>query len=319
MASVDFRRLFGSVAGVSGYRSLIVNGVSLRIWQNRDVSAELPTVLFLHGFAGCADDFSSVFPALDKYAIVAVDLLGHGGSDAPTDSARYQMAGMVLDLHGLLFALGVRQTHVVGYSMGGRIALALAAARPGLVRSLVLESASPGLSSELERAQRRRSDDALAGWIEAEGIERFVNFWEANPLFASQASLDQDTRMRQRMVRMAQRPHGLGGSLRGHGTGVQPSLWGRLPSVRAPVLAVSGEFDAKFTRIGSSMVRLLPHAAHVVVQGAGHNIHLERPTEFAALAAQFLEAHEHSGQHGDPQGAPSDASLLRQDPFMDSE
>ncbi len=304
---------------MSGYRSLIVNGVSLRIWQNCNAGAEAQSVLFLHGFAGCAEDFSAVFPALDKYAIIAVDLLGHGGSDAPTDSARYQMANMVLDLRALLLALGIRQTHVVGYSMGGRIALAMAIALPSLIRSLVLESASPGLSSELERTQRRRGDDALAGWIEAEGIERFVNVWEAQPLFASQASLDQNARMRQRMVRMAQRPHGLGGSLRGHGTGVQPSLWGRLSSVMAPVLAVSGELDAKFTRIGSAMTRLLPHAAHVVVRGVGHNIHLERPTEFAALAVQFLAEHEHGGLDGDLHGAPSDASLLRQDPFMDSE
>ncbi len=293
---------------MSGYRSLTVNGVELRIWQNRRTSDDV--VLFLHGFAGCAEDFADIFPMLSRRAIAAVDLLGHGGSDAPTDSARYEMPSMVLDLRAVLLALGVLQADVIGYSMGGRIALALAVAYPRLIRTLVLESASPGLSSERERAERRNSDDALAGWIESEGMERFVDLWESQPLFASQTSLDLDLRRRQRLVRLAQRPHGLGGSLRGHGTGAQPSLWEHLSSVSAPVLAVSGELDAKFTRIGSAMTRLLPHGAHVVVKGAGHNVHLERPAEFAALVTEFLDAQGHID--------PSKTVLFRKDPLMDS-
>lgn len=271
---------------MSGYRTLAVNGAAFQIWQNRNVDAA--PVLFLHGFAGCGDDFAAVFPRLEKRALVAVDLLGHGGSDAPTDSARYGMANMIQDLRALVLALGASQVDVIGYSMGGRIALALAVAYPELVRALVLESASPGISSERERAARRDRDDALADWIEAAGIERFVDYWEAQPLFASQTSLDLDARERQRRVRLAQRPHGLGGCLRGHGTGAQPSLWEHLASVAAPVLVISGALDAKFTRIGSAMARLLPHASHVVVQSAGHNVHIEQPAEFSRLAAAFL-------------------------------
>ena len=96
---------------------------------------------------------------------------------------------LVQDLTALLDRLGIARAPVVGYSMGGRVALHLALGAPERVAALVLESASPGIADAAQRAARVKSDEALADDIERLGIEAFVDRWEAQPLFASQSRL----------------------------------------------------------------------------------------------------------------------------------
>ena len=95
-------------------------------------------------------------------------------------------------LAALLAARDAAPAHVVGYSLGARVALRLAVAHPDVVDRLVLESPSAGLPTEAERAARRAADEALAARIEAGGIERFVDEWERNPVFAGATSLEPD-------------------------------------------------------------------------------------------------------------------------------
>ncbi len=111
---------------------------------------------------------------------------------------------------------------LLGYSMGGRIALYTAFSH--FFRALILESASPGLADAAEREQRRRSDAALAESIERDGVAAFVEHWEQLPLFASQSNLALETRQSLHRQRLANRAHGLANSLRGVGTGEQPAL-----------------------------------------------------------------------------------------------
>jgi 2-succinyl-6-hydroxy-2,4-cyclohexadiene-1-carboxylate synthase len=161
--------------------------------------------------------------------------------------------------------------------MGGRLALYLAVHHPGVVATLSLESASPGLKTERERRDRRATDEALAARIEREGIEAFVDYWEALPLWESQRGLPPKIRAAQRERRLANDPVGLANSLRGMGTGVQPSLWEALPGVNQPTSLLTGERDRKFTVIAEQMRAALPRATLASAPGAGHNIHLEQP------------------------------------------
>lgn len=177
---------------------------------------------------------------------------------------------------------------LVGYSMGGRLALAYAVRNPERVRRLVLESASPGIETEEERARRREDDAALAWRIEADGIESFVAHWEAIPLFESQGRVPEETRARQREQRLSNHPASLAASLRGLGTGSLPSYWGSLPDLGVPVLVLVGELDPKFTRIGTRMAELLPRAGLTVVAEAGHTVHLERPDAWLEAVTPFL-------------------------------
>ncbi len=177
---------------------------------------------------------------------------------------------------------------MLGYSMGARLALAFAVAHPDRVARLVLESGGAGIEDAVARASRREADEALADRIERDGIAVFVDEWERLPLWASQANLPGEIRRRQRERRLANWPQGLANSLRGFGQGVQPSLWYALPSLPMPVLAVAGGLDTKYAAIAERMGALVPCATTVVIPGAGHTPHLERPEEFWNAVEAFL-------------------------------
>jgi 2-succinyl-6-hydroxy-2,4-cyclohexadiene-1-carboxylate synthase len=177
---------------------------------------------------------------------------------------------------------------LIGYSMGGRIALHFAAAFPDKVSRLVLESASPGLAEPGERSDRRITDEQLAIRLESEGIESFVEYWEARPLFDSRARVASEASSVQRQVRARNDPLSLAAALRGLGTGSLPSLWDRLPEIRAPVLLVVGELDVKFVEVAERMVSAMLDARLVIVPGAGHTVHLERPDVWVTEVGSFL-------------------------------
>jgi 2-succinyl-6-hydroxy-2,4-cyclohexadiene-1-carboxylate synthase len=170
---------------------------------------------------------------------------------------------------------------LVGYSMGGRLALhaALAPELGARLDRLVLIGASPGIADPAERAARRAADDRLAGEVEGSSIEQFAARWAQTPVLTGQraavaAAVHAD--------RLRNQPAGLARALRGLGTGALPSLWERLGEIAVPVALVVGERDPKFTAIASNMARALAHGEVIVVQGAGHAVHLEAP-EMVAL------------------------------------
>ncbi|MCY4465027.1 MAG: 2-succinyl-6-hydroxy-2,4-cyclohexadiene-1-carboxylate synthase [Chloroflexi bacterium] len=248
-------------------------------------------LLLLHGFTGDHSAWQSLSPALAaKNQLIMPDLPGHGRSDSPKCAAAWHMSRVAADLISLLDALKLPQVHLLGYSMGGRLALYLALHYPRRFLSLTLESASPGIATEKERMTRQQSDNLLADQIEARGIAWFVEYWGALPMWASQAQLTPHVRLAQRKQRLRCHPAGLAGSLRGMGTGAQPSLWESLPRMQLPVLLIVGELDSKFRRINAAMRDSIPGARLEIINGAGHNTHLEKPGQFARLLAAHLAA-----------------------------
>ncbi len=178
---------------------------------------------------------------------------------------------------------------VIGYSMGARLALALAALHPERVRRLVLESGSPGLAEEGERAARRTADETLAAGLEREGLEAFVDRWVALPLFAGLGRrLSPEGLEAVRRRRLSQDPRLLAAALRGLGTGSLPSFWDALPNLDLPVLLLVGAEDAKFVRLARMMQRALPRATLRVVPESGHTVHLEQPSRWLESVTTFL-------------------------------
>jgi 2-succinyl-6-hydroxy-2,4-cyclohexadiene-1-carboxylate synthase len=177
-------------------------------------------------------------------------------------------------------ALGGERFALVGYSMGGRIALHAAFALADHLDRLVLIGASPGIADAEERAARRAADDALADRIEAIGVEAFAREWAQLPLWQGQpdrvaAAAHAD--------RLRNTPEGLAAALRGLGTGVMDPLWDALPSLTVPVTLAVGERDEKFRAIAERMAAALPRAELRVIPDAGHAAHLEHPTTIATL------------------------------------
>jgi naphthoate synthase len=251
-------------------------------------------IVLLHGFTGSAASLEELADALAAdFQVVSIDLLGHGRSDAPGDAARYGMAACVGDVIAVLDALGVRSAHLLGYSMGGRVALALAVAHPERIAAALVIGASAGLADPVARADRRRADESLADAIEADGVERFVERWTAQPLFATQARLSGTSREALRAQRLANRAAGLAGSLRGLGTGAQPSLHEALRPCPVPLLFLAGEEDAKFRALAAELAASALNAQHALVPAAGHAAQLENPHAVIAHARRFFSAHPH--------------------------
>ncbi|MDH5305596.1 MAG: 2-succinyl-6-hydroxy-2,4-cyclohexadiene-1-carboxylate synthase [Myxococcales bacterium] len=250
-----------------------------------------PDVVLLHGFTGSSESMAEVADGLaDRFHTLSVDLIGHGKSDAPRDPALYRMERCVRQLAGVLDTLVARRAHLLGYSMGGRVALALCAARPERIASALLVGASAGIADAAARAARRREDGALAERIERDGVPAFVEAWMARPLFASQQRrLSETARAAARAQRLACGAHALAYALRGMGAGAQAPLHERLSALRLPVCLAVGEEDAKFRAIAAELAARLPDARVVMLPAAGHAAHLENPAAFQRIAHSFFE------------------------------
>jgi len=231
--------------------------------------------VLVHGFTQTARSWDALADRLaTDHEIVAVDAPGHGDS-----------AAIEADLPAGAVRLGVtggRATYL-GYSMGGRLCLHLAVARPDLVDRLVLVSATAGIDDPGERQARRAADDALASSMERDGLDVFLQRWVAQPMFAGLRDPDLDDRRRNTVT-------GLAASLRRAGAGTQEPLWPRLHDVAIPVLLVAGTDDPKFVAAAERMADLLPCPTLSVVDDAGHAVHLERPAEFLEVLHRWLAA-----------------------------
>lgn len=252
------------------------------------------TVAVLHGFTGSIE---SMQPVSEAFAadrpVVALDLVGHGETEAPARPSAYSMEACVAQIVAVFDALGLGCVHVVGYSMGARAALSLAAAHPTRIASLVLVGVSPGLPNPEARAERVAADEALARKIEMHGLERFVDDWMALPLFASQAACGEAFLAASRAQRLRSNPLGLAESLRGMGSGAMPPLHDRLKKIAQPVLLIAGSRDEKFTRLATELRGLFPAGRSLILEGVGHAAHLEATHEFARLTHTFLLENDH--------------------------
>jgi 2-succinyl-6-hydroxy-2,4-cyclohexadiene-1-carboxylate synthase len=256
-----------------------------------ELGGDGPPLVLLHGFTGSSESWREVAPRLaTDWRTIGIDLPGHGRAESPPDPAAYRVEPTIEALLAALDGLGLAdRPHLLGYSMGGRVALHLALAAPERLATLTLESASPGILDPVERDARVQSDAALADMLEREGIEPFVERWERVPLFASQAGLPDAARARLRAGRLGQRALGLANSLRGFGAGLPAPLQPRLSELTLPTLLLVGALDAKYCQIGREMVAALPDASLVVVPDAGHTVHLEQPDAFVAALSAFLQ------------------------------
>lgn len=262
--------------------SLDATGRTLAGWRSDPGGDQVPPVLFIHGFTQTARCGGPVVDALAaRTRVTACDAPGHGGS------ARHRDADVV-GASRLALSTVQEPTVLFGYSMGGRICLRAALERPGALRGLVLVGATPGIADAVRRGERRTRDLALADHLEAVGVDRFVEEWLGLDLFAT---LPEGARFD--AERRSNTAAGLAQSLRNCGTGSMEPMWDRLGEIRVPVLCLSGGADAAFTDTAARMTDGIRAgggtATHVVVDGAGHAVHLERPDEVTAAIDAFLD------------------------------
>jgi 2-succinyl-6-hydroxy-2,4-cyclohexadiene-1-carboxylate synthase len=263
---------------------IAVNGIYLNV----EVTGDGPILVLLHGFTRDARAWEPVLAALEGYRVVRIDLIGHGKSDAPASASRYSMAHAVEDITALFHHLHIDKAALLGYSLGGRVALHLASAAPDCLWALIAESASAGIEDPEARRARVDSDEELALSLEGEGLEAFVDRWQAQPLFASQQRLPPEVLADQRRQRLDNSPAGLANSLRGMGAGAQEYIMDRLGAIDVPALFLAGALDDRYAALAPIMAAAVPSAEHAIISDAGHTTHLEQPAAWARLVCDFL-------------------------------
>jgi pimeloyl-ACP methyl ester carboxylesterase len=217
-----------------------------------------PTLVVVHGVASRAADAALLYRALTKkHRVLALDLLGYGESDKP-ENASYSVRMQTDVVRGFMDAMQVRDADVMGISMGGWVALKLAAEHPDRVRRLVLVS-SAGVQFETTLHERSFSARNLAELreslrLQTDNADRIPTFVLKDILRRSQK--------RQWIVRR---------SMRSMLTTKDDLLDGRLQGVKMPVLLVWGTRDRIVPySVASAMKREMPHARLVTLEGCGH-------------------------------------------------
>lgn len=263
----------------------VLNGVH----YNVDTCGDGFPLILLHGFTGDSSTWNPFCKSWSNHSrLIMIDIIGHGKTESPEESNRYHILSVADDLHSLMEQLGIEKADILGYSMGGRLALTFAVRYPHRVRKLILESSSPGLMLEEERQERRIQDEKLAAFILEKGIEPFISYWENIPLFLSQQTLPKSVRDHLREQRLKNSKIGLANSLIGMGTGAQPSWWDELEYLSHETLLITGSLDQKFCEIAKKMKIKIKNCRWININGCGHAIHVEEPKKFGTIVSGFL-------------------------------
>lgn len=246
-------------------------------------------MLALHGFSGSGLDFELLAEQTPELTWIAPDLPGHGQTGPRPEEDAHGLEAMA-DVLDRFAATLPRPPVVLGYSMGGRLALHWATRAAAPIERLALVGTTAGIEAEHDRAERRAADEALAQAIIDEGIQRFADRWEATPLIRSQQSIPDPYGKALRHRRRAQDPLGLALSLRWVGTGRMLPLWSRLESLTVPCLVLSGALDDKFTTLAERLEAAIPNVHRETLRNAGHCAHLENWRYFVQVFTNFAFA-----------------------------
>lgn len=266
--------------------------------------------LLLHGFLGAPHAWDRVVQCLDAGDVVhCVCLGGHAEASAavrqsvPLPIGRPPVSSGVfcsarhrddlpiassfedeVDRIGAWARGGTAEkSHLVGYSLGGRIALGLLVRHPELWHAATIIGAHPGLETVEQRNERIEADERWAVQLETEGLPSFLAAWEALPLFATQRALPRDVQDEQRAWRAEHDPKGLAWAMRTLSLGRMPSWRTALRGIEVPVTVAAGETDEKFAALADWMADVLPRGTARRIPNSGHNAVLERPDAVGAL------------------------------------
>ena len=227
--------------------------------------------VLLHGFAGHPTALQPLARELGGPGPFVPLLAGH--ADAPHASVDSHAFEREVDrLAGLIARRSRDKVALVGYSLGARLALALALRHPDLLRSLALLGVNPGLEDDGERSARKQTDERWAALLERDGMLVFADAWERQPLFHGRTICEP-----LRALRRAHEPKRLAAAMRGLGLANMPNYWPRLPELRVATSVLVGAQDSKFVALGRAIKARAPLIHVFVVEGSAHDISLEQP------------------------------------------
>lgn len=243
--------------------------------------AGLPCLVWLHGFLGSQREWAPFHEDFADWPQLAVDLPGHGGS------ADIRIDGFsALDelLHKTLLSYNILNYWLVGYSLGGRVAMYHASRdKASGLRGLVVEGGNPGLADPEARKARLDADRTWARSLRERPLAEVLNDWYRQPVFSSLTG-------QQREELVALRQHNgaasLAAMLESTSLGAQPDLRSALRRLSVPFHYICGEQDTKFRSLAAGL-DLSPY----LIPAAGHNAHRDNPAAFRSCLLAILRQH----------------------------
>lgn len=241
----------------------------------------------LHGFLGRPADWDFLRPSFD---VAAPDLFAGEPIPAADVLVGYSMGGR-LALHALLVSPVILR-RIAADRLDAAIAegsafehteqhientAGLAVPRP---RKLVLISTSLGIEDEAQRAARRAVDDAWARRFESDAWSSVMHDWNAQPVFGGCDAVREERDFDRAALARA---------LRDWSPGLLPPVASRIHELDIPTLVIAGERDRKYVAEAERTVALLPNAKLWIAEGAGHRVPWERPDAFATRLRAFVD------------------------------
>lgn len=235
-----------------------------------------PYLVFLHGLLGSAEDWATIRQLIPNIPTLALDLPSHGWRNAIQVNNFQQCCADIYQQ--IQQQIGNADYYLVGYSLGGRLALyyALQASLDkSHLKGIILEGANLGLNTENERQQRWQQDQYWVARFQHQEIENVLNDWYQQPVFAHLTS-------EQRLTLIEKRKHNNGKSianiLASTSLAKQPNFAPLMSSQHLPIAYIVGEQDKKFRQLAKQS-----QLSYQIIPQAGHNSHLENPTAFAQV------------------------------------
>ncbi|MGB0647188.1 MAG: alpha/beta fold hydrolase [Bradymonadia bacterium] len=240
-----------------------------------------PPIVCLHGFGGSGLDFDVLATHLVQHQqIIGLNLPGHGGVEF-TSKPRQSIVDSIHAVCTTPFVL-------MGYSMGGRIALELAQASTLPITKLILIGTTPGYRNDTERHERITFEAKVKARLTRDSVAGFESWWRTLPPIKTQSRMPEpfyeemlNRRLRNHLGHLAE-------SLCHFGTSQMSPMWSKLTQLNMPVLLLAGETDQKYRTLAHEMDSHLKHSRFVTITDAGHAPHLESPRATAAVIRQFL-------------------------------
>lgn len=252
------------------------------------LSGPQPTLILLHGFTGAAsvwDEYAAAWSATRD--VWALDLPGHGQSRAK-DTSAYKYHEQAAAIAGACVELAAGKPFVLlGYSMGGRLALGASFKFPAGQAGLVLESTHPGLATDAARNERRKSDAFWSQRFERHPIEQMAAEWEAQPLLAPLTEAGRRHAKQLQAVRRSQNGASLAAALTGAGLAEQGDYMNRMADLNIPILLITGSQDTKFEGYAVNIAQRCSRVRSINVPGAGHTVHGDQPEAYIGAVHDF--------------------------------
>ncbi|MCW3172104.1 2-succinyl-6-hydroxy-2,4-cyclohexadiene-1-carboxylate synthase [Shewanella subflava] len=256
-------------------------------WINRYGDPQLPAMVFLHGFMGAKEDWQPMMAKISQYFhCICIDLPGHGGNSFTLPHpGLFSAAEHIIQT---VNNLGYTEFHLVGYSLGGRIALQVARIQPQAILSLTLESAHPGLLSDDEKKQRAINDNNWADKLLSQPFEHFVQQWYQQAVFS-----DLSDKQRHFLIskRLSNQPKSLHACYLATSLSLQQDCRNVVEKLTCRCAFIAGEQDKKFQHLAHNWQQSLHSGASlqlVIIAGVGHNIHSMQPHIFSNTLLSLL-------------------------------